>query len=788
MNFIKNLKNNSILLIPYNIKDKVLEYIDDNDILVSIKIMTFNDLKKGLMYDFNNETIYEVMKHYNVNYGVAKSYLNDTYYIDDSDNEKINYLREIRDYLDSKNLLIKDKLFKSLIKSKDNIYVYGFDYINKFNKSLLDICSEFTNVVYIDKEKYDYKHEVYEFKTMDEEVTYVAEEISKLLDSGVPMNKIFIANYSDEYYFTFKRIFEAFNIPYFIKNETTIYTTLVGKYFIENLENNKELLLYKLRNKFSTDNVVVSKIANLINTYYWCDDLVSAKDLLISELKNTKVPSKHMETEIQTISLIDNVFNDDEYVFLIGFNLGVVPKLKRDEDYLNDAIKPSVLENTSEFNNMKKNVYSDVLKNIKNLTITYKMQSPFNSYYPSFLIDGDYLVKVKGKFTISNYSNRINKLNFGKRIDSLIKFNEKSNTLDVLNNNYDINYNTYDNSFTGVDNSLLLNNIDDKLNFSYSNISTYNECPFKFYLNNILKISKFETTSEQFIGSLFHHVLEKCLDNYDLDIDTVYDEYVSKQEDIEFNNKDLFFIELLKKEIHFVIDTIREQYSHSKHTDTWHEKKIEVERNEKIRTKVKGFVDKLLVLNNSVIIVDYKTNNTEVNPDLFEFGLSLQLPIYLYLLKQMDDNIEVAGMYMQHILDLKSEFDPDKDVLEEKKKRLKLSGITIQDIDLISGFDDTYEKSQVIGGVRVLKKTGDLAKSKKVIPKEDRDELINLVTNIIDNTINDVCDGIFKISPVKIDKISDGCNFCEFKDVCFRKYKDFNIKHITKKNDEGDEE
>ena len=117
-----------------------------------------------------------------------------------------------------------------------------------------------------------------------------------------------------------------------------------------------------------------------------------------------------METEIQTISLIDNVFNDDEYVFLIGFNLGVVPKLKRDEDYLNDAIKPSVLENTSEFNNMKKNVYSDVLKNIKNLTITYKMQSPFNSYYPSFLIDGDYLVKVKGKFTISNYSNRINKL------------------------------------------------------------------------------------------------------------------------------------------------------------------------------------------------------------------------------------------------------------------------------------------------------------------------------------------------------------------------------------------
>ena len=49
--------------------------------------------------------IYEVMKHYNVNYGVAKSYLNDTYYIDDSDNEKINYL--INEYVNkNENILL----------------------------------------------------------------------------------------------------------------------------------------------------------------------------------------------------------------------------------------------------------------------------------------------------------------------------------------------------------------------------------------------------------------------------------------------------------------------------------------------------------------------------------------------------------------------------------------------------------------------------------------------------------------------------------------------------------
>lgn len=47
MHFIDNLLDNSILIIPNNLKTKVLEYINDNAILKSIKIMTFNELKKA---------------------------------------------------------------------------------------------------------------------------------------------------------------------------------------------------------------------------------------------------------------------------------------------------------------------------------------------------------------------------------------------------------------------------------------------------------------------------------------------------------------------------------------------------------------------------------------------------------------------------------------------------------------------------------------------------------------------------------------------------------------------
>ena len=144
---------------------------------------------------------------------------------------------------------------------------------------------------------------------------------------------------------------------------------------------------------------------------------------------------------------------------------------------------------------------------------------------------------------------------------------------------------------------------------------------------------------------------------------------------------------------------------------------------------------------------------------------------------------------MQHILDLKSEFDQNKNPNDEKRKNLRLSGITVNDIDLISKFDDSYENSEVIKSLRIVKKTGEFGKSKRIISRDQRDELLKLVSTIIDNTIESVCAGKFDIHPIKIAKLADGCEYCEYKDICYRKYKDFNIKYVSNKNtSKGDDE
>lgn len=788
MDFINTLDENSVLIIPNNIKDKILKYIDDNKILKSIKIMTFNDLKKGLLFDYTNEAIHYVMKNYHVNYGVAKNYINNLYYINEDkyDSDKLNFLFELKNNLISNNLLIKDNLFKSLIKSKKNIYVYGFDYIKKFDKYLLNLISDIADIHIINKNCSTYYHEVYNLNTMDKEVSFIAEEILNLVEKGVDINKIYIANYSDEYYFSFNRIFNRFNLPFYIKSETSLYTTAMGTYFINNLMNNLDLLLYKIRKRFDIENnkineVVYNKLASMVNNYYWCDDIVSIKDLIIEEMRHLKIPVKHKKYEIKTIDILNNSFNDDEYIFLIGFNLGSIPKLKRDEDYINDAIKPDFIETTDEYNKVIKEAYINAIKSIKNITITYKMSSAFNSYYPSFLIDGISLKNKNIDYTVSNYSHELNKLNLAKRIDNLIKFNEYSSDLEVLNNTYNIDYKTYDNRFSGVDNLTLFNKINDNIAFSYSNINSYYECPFKFYISSILMVNEFENTLDQFIGSLFHYCLEKCLNNKDVSIDSIYDEFIELNKDkLKFTNKEKFFINILKKEIHFIIDAIREQYKHSHHLETWNEKKIELDVERKIKTKIKGFVDKVLVLNNYVLIIDYKTNNTSVDKDLFEFGIKVQLPMYLYLLKELDSNIEVAGMYLQHVLNLDMKYDKNKDVIEEKKKNLKLDGITFKNIDLISKFDDSYESSKVIQSLRIDSKLNDFKLNKRVLSMEDRDELTNLMEKLIYNCIDSVVDGKFDINPIKINsKYVDGCKYCLYKDICFRKPKDFNYQEVV---------
>ena len=71
------------------------------------------------------------------------------------------------------------------------------------------------------------------------------------------------------------------------------------------------------------------------------DDYTLIKDLLEYDLKHTYIDNNLYKNYVELIN-IDDIISDLDYVFLMNFNEGEIPKTKKDEDYITDNIKTEV--------------------------------------------------------------------------------------------------------------------------------------------------------------------------------------------------------------------------------------------------------------------------------------------------------------------------------------------------------------------------------------------------------------------------------------------------------------
>ena len=165
-------------------------------------------------------------------------------------------------------------------------------------------------------------------------------------------------------------------------------------------------------------------------------------------------------------------------------------------------------------------------------------------------------------------------------------------------------------------------------------------CPFKFYIENILKINKRENTFPILIGNLFHHILQN-LYNDDFNLDTLFTNYLK---DIDLTPKEIFFVKKLKDIIKQDIEVIKMQDNNTEFKTKQTEKRITLQKTNNI--KFTGIVDKISELDNYIIITDYKTGTPNTTLDNIEDGLNMQLPVYIYLIKNgLDKEKQIVGFY-----------------------------------------------------------------------------------------------------------------------------------------------
>lgn len=741
---LENIEKYDLIITQNHIKEEILKKASEEKKLIKTKFMSLDDFKNTMYPTYDERSIYYLMKKYNLKYALAKEYL-DNIFIEES---KINIYRS---ELEKENLLIH-KTF-----NYKHIIVIGYDNIEPYIKEKLDKLK----AEYLIQKSEAKTPIVYEFDSSEEELVYVCEKIIEDLKQ-TNIENMYLVVPNEDYKIEINRIFKLYNIPLNINNNQTIYSTKTGQDFLKTLKETKNI--EEALNK-TPKNETYNQIINILNKYIFIKEIDKTYiEIIENELKQTNIKTKEIEGALKVIN-IDEIYEKNKYYYILGFNQNIIPKIHEENGIITDKIKKqnkmftSTLKNKIEKEKIKK------ILNYPNIYISYKLKDNFNSYYPSSLIEDLNLEVKKEKPKLTN-SNKYNKLYLSTLLDDYINYNEENENINYLYPTYDnINYKSYDNQFKIQNKEIIKEYLNKDLTLSYTSINNYFLCPFKFYIENILKLNKIENTFPILIGNLFHHILQN-LYNEDFNLDTIFTNYLK---DKELSPKETFFIRKLKEVIKEDIEVIKMQDNHTNFKTKQTEKRITLQKTKNI--KFTGIVDKISELDNYIIITDYKTGTPNTTLDNIEDGLNMQLPVYIYLIKNgLDKEKQIVGFYLQKLI--------NKSYTEEDTiNNLKLNGYTIESENLIEKIDNTYEDSKIIKGMK-KSKTG-FYKYTKLITQKEIDKIEEITESNIDKVIKAIKETDFKINPKRLNNELISCKYCKYKDLCF--YKEEDITNLKQK-------
>ncbi len=782
---MRKIETNIIMVVPNEKKKKILLDCSSNKKLNSIKYMTLEELMQNLMIVPKKEAIYYLMKDLHLSYALASIYLKNIPHmtgIKESKYENVKKLLTIKQYLEENHLLVDNSSFLAYLKGKQ-IQIEGY-VLTKEQKNLLKQLEPETTIVIKEDSEIIYTHPLYAFETMDEEIAFIASDIASKLKKGIAIDQIYLANVSEEYRVSLHRIFHMYQIPLEEKSTHILYGNPIVQKWLKSLEEDAEYALEQVENTLykEEEQQIYTQLLQIYNDYIMVPKDELWKLCIKEACKQTilSIPKRRHVVAIKDLKTTE--FHENEFIYILGMNQEHIPTIKKDEDYLNDEICNDLnLDNTEDKNKLEKEILVRKINAIPNAILTYKKKTSFGTYYPSSLLTH---LKVENAVAPISYhdSDVWNKMKLAQFLDQYKQYNEKDENLDLLYAHYpEIPYDAYDNQYKPIAKQTLKEYLNGKLTLSYTSLDRYNRCGFRYYINNILKLDPYIETFAIQIGNLFHYFLSIAF-NDTFVFETEWEQYHKEK---TYTAKEAFFLNKLKQELKFVIATIQEQNQYTKLQQEEYEQKIFKSISGNLKITFMGIVDKIKYKEEDgtiyAAIIDYKTGTLETNLNQSIYGIGMQLPIYLYLLKNKPDwkNVKVVGFYLQKMIQNEMNNDENDDYLEMKKDAMRLEGYSSDDPSVVEKLDETYLDSRIIKGMKVSSK-GFYAYT-KVMSELKMDKLSALVENKIEESAHKIEEADFKINPKQIGAKLVGCEFCTYHDLCFQTTKDIEYLKEYKK-------
>ncbi len=715
-------------------------------------VMGFNEFCKTFYFDYGIDALYYIVSKYHVNFSIAKIYLDSLMVIDgDYDNERLAFLKSLKDDLIANNLLKFNPYFANYLK-KYKICFYHMILDNEVSKVLSLLSSYDVRFEKIALERNSLR--VCSFSYMDDEVKSVCSKIGFLLKSGVDVSNIYLTNLNDDYRFLFKLYGKLFHLPFCFTKKIKVISTLIGKKFWENVLNCEDDVfksLDKMVNSYE-EQLVLDKLLN----FYTQVSNIDCKDFIKAALSELSVSISY-DDGICEFDFLKSEVNKDAYVFLVGANQGELPKVVKDDGLINGCMFSQL--GFKDVSSINKLIYDETFNRLgyyDNIWVTY---NTFNNY-PSSLLDDFELVDEKIDINYE-FSHLFNKVMYCKELDYYYLFGIVTDDLKRLNATYkDVNYLSYDNSFKSFA-------FESPKVLSYTALDDYFRCPFRYYLGHVLKLRDKSDTFKQKMGVFYHHILDRF---YDADFDLAKE--VSKY-DISFTNaRERFFFNKFVNWLSSVLDVIKYQDSFGEFKNVLREQEFKVLLLNGF--SLKGFVDKIYNTLDAAFIVDYKTGQSDISLEYMRYGIGMQLPIYHYLLSKQ--GMLVGGFYLQSVGPSLFNCDFKHDVNSLFLKKMMLHGYSLLNEDVIKEFDKEYCNSNVIYALKVV--SNGFSKFSKVLSSTNLKKMDLFVENILNDATNRMLENDYRIETKCIDNKLVGCLYCPYKDICHMQNK--NVLYLAK--------
>lgn len=369
----------------------------------------------------------------------------------------------------------------------------------------------------------------------------------------------------------------------------------------------------------------------------------------------------------------------------------------------------------------------------------------------------------------------------------------------------DESYRNYDSSYQQID------SLPSKDTFSVTEFSPYFNCPFQYYLDQVLKIGKDDQDQDYFsrkFGNFVHHLFERIYDP-DYDFEKVFEEAKEQFEkesasapEKNTNERERAWLENSKEYLRRFVTHAHDQFKdRESFLREEHEFPIEIEfqaENGENRPIVKGRIDKLLYTKSGngkefYSILDYKTGPVFFDPRSVFLGDSLQLPLYYVAMKNQEQESTFGLFGIEKVFSKAPLRDKDRSYSKKAVADfMKIRGIAFADKDFFQSIDDETAFTangnlKPYGGTYVSKTYSfkDLEKSalKKSLPYSF-EQMIDDAKKACLSMMEKINRKEFPIAPtIKKGNEKPSCSYCSYRDICYRKVEDIvNLEGTIKRH------